>query len=223
MGVEYAHYLVVRDPNWIGDVDVARRVHAVLDHWQLVSGDPELFELNGGHSGKLLHRLADLTVAPPNLLVRYPHLDGRAVAAVMGPSYYASATDDDRYFQRISLVLGTDFRIGPNSEALGVRVVRPPVREGREVAAYSDGSHLWEFYDSYPADADTLPPVTRVDSRGDLPAGFTGAWRAGLILDCGKNLPRIDGWGFGVRVSAPFEADLETAFGTPLIEVGKVY
>lgn len=224
MGVEYAHYLLVRDPGWLGDIEVARRVHAVLERWQLFGGEPELFELVGGRRRKLRNRLLAIKHPPTNLLVRYPHVDGGlAVADVMGPSRYDTVEDDSRYFQRISIVVGTDFRIGPDSESLYIEVARPPTHDGDDVAPYPEGSCLWEFDDSYPADGSTLAPVTRIEARGKLPPGFTGVWRAGVVLDCGKDLPRIDSHGFGVRVNEQFRVDLEAAFGTKLVEVGRVY
>jgi hypothetical protein len=224
MGVEYAHYLLVRDPGWIGDIQVARRVHAVLEQWRLVGDEPELFELDGGRRRKLRGRLLSIKQPPPNLLVRYPHVDGgRAVADVMGPSRYDTVEDDSRCLQRISIVIGTDFRIGPDSESLYIEVIRPPVHDGDDVDSHPEGSCLWEFDDSYSADGGTLAPVTRIEARGKLPRGFTGVWRAGVVLDCGKDLPRIDSHGFGVLVNKRFRADLEAAFGTKLVEVGRVY
>ena len=223
MGVEYAHYLLVRDLRWSGGVEVVPRIHAVLDRRHLVSGEPQLFALEGGRKRKLRGRWATLKAPLPNLLIVYPHVDGRAVAEVMGPSYYDSVEDDWRYLQRISLVVGTDFRIGPCSESLYVEVVRPPLREGREVAPYAQGSHLWEFDESFPADDSVLPPEARIEAKRKPPAGFTGVWRAGVMLDCGKDLPRIDGHGFGLRVNEGFAAEFEAAFRTELIQVGRVY
>ncbi|VTS01372.1 unnamed protein product [Gemmata massiliana] len=224
MGVEYAHYLLARDPNWIGSVDVARRVRSMLDRRGLASGEPELFGLEGGRRRKLRGRLATSKALPANLLVRYPHVNGgRAVAEVVGPSYYAAVGEDERYFQGISVVVGTDFRVGPCSESLSIEVIRLPTRAGRDVIPYSKGSCLWEFDDSYPADESALPPATRIEAHGELPAGFTGVWRAGLMLDCGKDLPRIDDFGFGLRLSDRFAAELADAFGTHLVEVGRVH
>jgi hypothetical protein len=224
MGVEYAHYLLVRDAGRFGDIEVARRVHAVLAKWQLVGGEPELFSLKGGQEQKLKGRLTTLKRPPTNLLVRYPHVDGGpAVAEVIGPSFYQEADDEWRYFQHISTIVGTDFRIGPNSDALYIQVTRPPTLDGDDIASYPDGSCLWEFDDSYPADRSTFIPVTRIESRGQIPVGFTGVWRAGVMLDCGKDLPRFDQHGFGVRVHEQFRTDLEAAFGTQLVEVGRVY
>jgi hypothetical protein len=224
MGVEYAHYLLVRDPTWIGDLEAARRVHAVLEKWQLLGGEPELFALDGGKRRRLRNRLLTIKQPPTNFLVRYPHLDGGpAVAEVIGPSYYCEIGDAERYLQRVSVVIGSDFRIGPDSESLYIEVRRPPTRDGDDVEPSPEGSCLWEFDESYPADGDTSVPVTRIEARGKLPQGFTGVWRAGVVLDCGKDLPRIDNFGFGVRVNERFKADLEAAFETQLVEVGRVY
>jgi hypothetical protein len=223
VGVEYAHYLLVRDPGWFGDIEVARRVHAVLAKWQLVGGEPELFALEGGQEQRVKGRLTTLKRPPTNLLARYPKVKcGPAVAEVMGLSRYDLA-EEDRYFQRVSIVIGTDFRIGPNFDCLYIQVTRPPIHDGDDVAQYPDGSCLWEFDDSYPADRSTFIPVTRIEARGQVPVGFTGVWRAGVMLDCGKDLPRFDQHGFGVRVHKQFRADLEIAFGTELVEVGRVY
>ena len=224
MGVEYAHYLLVRDPGWFGDIEAARRVHAVLEQWQLVGGEPELFALDGGQQRKLKGQLMTLKRPPTNLLVRYPTVEGGpTVAEVIGPSYYSDVGDEWRYFQRISTVVGTDFRIGPESESLYIEVVHPPTRDGDGVDPYPESLDLRGIYQSYPADRSTFIPVTRIEARGDLPAGFTGVWRAGVVLDCGKDLPRMDPYGFGVRVNERFRTDLEAAFGTLLVEVGQVY
>lgn len=224
MGVEYAHYLLVRDPGWFGDIEAARRVHAVLEKWRLVGGEPELFLLEGGKRRKLRNRLLTIKQPPTNFIVRYPHVDGGpAVAEVIGPSYYCDVDNEERYFQRISIVIGTDFRLGPYSDSLYVEVTRPPNHDGDDVPPHSDGSCLWEFDDSYPADRNTSAPGTRIEARGKLPRGFTGVWRAGVVLDCGKDRPRFDQHGFGVRVNERFRTDLEAAFGTKVVEVGRVY
>src|SRR3954468_11307510 len=134
VGVEELHYFVVRDLGWTGGVDVARRVHAILERRELVSVRPELFDLHGGGSRKLRDRLMTLQNPPTNLLVDYPHVDGgRAVAEVMGPSYYASVKDRSRYFKRISVLIGTNSRIGPSPPSLNGQVIRPPLQSGREV------------------------------------------------------------------------------------------
>lgn len=225
MGVEYAHNLLVCDPAWTGGIEVARRVHAVLEHWRLVNDEPELFDLDGGRKRKLHGKLKTLKAPPVNLLVRHSFVEaGRAAVEVMGPSYYDSVADEERYFSSVSIVVGTDFRIGPISESLYIEVIRPPLREWEEVAPYPEGSHLREFDESYPADPTTTPPKTRIDAGSKPPTGFTGVWRGGVVLDCGKDLPRLpDSLGFSLRVNEQFVAELETAFGSPLVEVGRVY
>lgn len=224
MGVEYVHYMLVSDLTWIGAQDDVRRVDAVLDRWHLVGGEPQVYALDGGRRRKLSGGLKALDGKTKNLLVRYPHVDGgRSIAEVMGPSYFETVEDEWRYLQGLSLVIGTDFRIGPLSETVYVETVWPPLRSDREMFPLQSDLNLWEFHESYPADESVLPPETRVDTRGELPAEFTGVWRAGLILDCGKDLPRTDGNGFGFRVSHQFRGELETALGTALVEVGQIH
>ena len=94
MGVEYAHYLLAADPNWIGDINTARRVHDVLSRWQLVVTQPELFEVQGGQTKKLRGRLTTLKNPPANLLVRYSSVSGvPAIDEIVGPSHYECVGD----------------------------------------------------------------------------------------------------------------------------------
>lgn len=223
MGVEYAHYLLVRNTNWIGSLEIARRIHSILESHHLVAGTPDLFELRGGRKRKLRGRLDTLKALPRNLLVRYPRVDGgSAVAEVMGPSYYPSIGASDRYLQQVSLVIGTDFRIGPSSEALFIEVVRPPFQNGNAVPPYEQPDCMWEFDDSYPADGSTHPPQTRIQAVRKVPVGFTGVWRAGLILDCGKDLPKIGEHG-ELEINPQFVEEIRTAFEADLFQIGRVY
>jgi hypothetical protein len=224
MGVEYAHYLLAAHPAWIGDIGTARRVHEVLDRWQLVSSAPEVFGLSGGRMRRIRGSLEALRKPPVNLLVRYPFVsDVATIAEIMGPSYYPSAQIDPRYFQRIGLVVGTDYRIGPIDEQLDAEVVCPPSRDGHEVAQHAALDLCSEgVICSYPADETTIPPVVRLEPPARFPPGFAGVWRGGLTLDCGKDLPRIEGTP-PLRVNPVFAADMEEAFGTQLIQIGRIY
>jgi hypothetical protein len=223
MGVEYAHYLLAADPNWVGDVETARRVHEALKRWQLVSEPPQLFELLGGRTRKLHDALDALKKPPANLLVRYPFVSGvPTIADIMGPSFYPASEIGDRYFERISLLVGKDYRIGPMDEELYMEVVQPPTRKGQEVQPHNSDDIYPECHSSYPGDDGTVPPVLRLEPPERFPPGFTGVWRCGLMLDCGKDLPR-GADSRSVRLNQNFTAGIEAAFGTPLVQVGTIY
>jgi hypothetical protein len=224
MGVEYAHHFLVADPSWVGDVEVALRIHAVLTRWQLVSAPPEVFDLNHEPMQSIGTALDELKTSRTNLLIRYPHVQGvDTIAAIMGPSYYPPHEIGPRYFQEISVVVGTDFRIGAVDEKFYARVVQPPRRAGRAVRPHK-GLDLYSegCVTSYPADAATTPPIVQFEPAEGLPSGFTGIWRGSLQLDCGKDLPRIEG-AVPLRISAAFTQEIEQSFGARLIQIGRVY
>ncbi len=228
MGVEYSHGFYVPDLSRVYGVETARRVDDLLHRWELVSGPPKLFDLDGGRCRKVRAGLDRVTAPPANLLLRYGHVEGLpGIGRVMGPFEYESLPGEE-YLSDITLIVGPDFRTLPVSEAWHVEVTAPPRRNREPVEQYPDrpgGPH--EFFTSYPADTATEPPTARLEpGRPDLgqtvPGGFTGVWRAGLQIDCGKNLPA---WAYHSTGSDPlpnreFVADLEVVFGTNVVELG---
>lgn len=162
--------------------------------------------------------LATLT-SVRNVRIDYPFVTGTPqIAELMGPSYFPENQIGERYFQRIRFVVGCDFRLFPSNETYYVQLIAPPTQNGIAVLPHPDRL-------SFPANASTPAPVTQVHldeyCQDALPEGFTGIWRTGLELDCGKDLPRLEmGQSLPYR---PFVADPEEALGTCVVEIGYLY
>lgn len=226
--------------------ETAERITAVLQQWGIgdrfvvidldgPAGTPEPEE-----DATLLGFLSDINPLPDNALLQAtvtPH--GPEVGAVMGPT---SGPDTDyRYLSRISVLLGTDFRIGSFAESCFSQEVDPARdADGNNVAdidlEYRDvrsptSMELGDYYAMVPIELNQIvpsppavtPPVTSVTwepHAGSLSGGgYRGCFRAGLMLDCGKDVP--------AAVNAPlhnreFVNELAEAFGAPLTEVGMI-
>ena len=79
----------------------------------------------------------------------------------------------------------------------------------------------------YPAEAATTPPVVRITAGRPsdaklIPKGFTGVWRAALLLDCGKDLPAFAGKS-NTTPNRDFKAKVETALGAEVSQMGYFY
>src|SRR3982751_6901217 len=153
MGVEYQHHFFVRDPLWVGDQAVLARVAALLDQWELVSGPPGVYDIDGGRKRKASGRLGAMKRPPANLLPEWRGVFGaRGIERVMGPSEYPRLRAADRYFQRVYAVVGTDFRIFGSSEAFYVQVRQPAVENGQPVEGYDDFRRVpWACSQTFPA------------------------------------------------------------------------
>jgi hypothetical protein len=223
MGVEYKHWLLASDLAWVGDQSVAGRVHTVLQEWGLIAEPPVIYSLDEGRQKKLRGLPGQLDNPPRDLLVEYPMIEGKAIAEIMGPSYYPDDSIGERYFQKIALIIGSDFRVYDGGEATGTLIVKPPTQAGKHVSPYKD--YLPHSLDVYPATSDTEPPVTtfEVNSEGwPVPKGFKGIFRSGLALDCGKDLPAI----CEKQNTIPcrqFATAIQEAFGTDLVQIGLWY
>lgn len=228
MGVEYQHCFFARDLARIGDQAVLARVHDVLTEWEIAVEPPAVYDIDGGRKRKQRANLGRLVSPPRNLLAEWPMVDAEAsVERIMGPSYYPASQIGGRYFQQIMAVAGTDFRIFAGGELLSVEVHEPPVVRGRPAEAYDELRLGHACHQAYPGDAAARPPraTIRADARETtrlIPEGFNGIWRAGMILDCGKDLPAMA----GKRATVPntrFARDLADAFGAELVQIGFFY
>jgi hypothetical protein len=148
MGVEYRHFIVAHKPGWLPQPDTAIRVDAVLRDWSLVSSDPKLFDLTDG-ALRPVPGLIPETDPGAGLALIYPEVTGAAVKEVFGPSYYGE--EGYRYLHRISVVIGTDFRIHPSSEAIYFNVIAPPHDGMTPVEAYPEDEHSYRYNLCYEA------------------------------------------------------------------------
>ena len=221
MGVEYQHYFFVLDLAWEPDLPTARRVHEFLDHWSLVSGAPKICSLDEGRTRELNGRIEGMRSLPSNLLLWYPHVTGvPRIEEMMGPSYYPPAEIGERYLQRIMLVLGTDYRLFHGHELAYAELIEPVKDAGKPVKPFHREEAPYAIGEAFPAKPSTRAPKTRLranrpEQQRLLPEEFTGTWRSGLILDCGKDLPAF-AEKTNVLPSATFARELEDAFGTSL-------
>lgn len=214
MGVEYEHWFFVRDLTWTGDKAAAERVHRALHAWGLVPAKPTIHDLAGGGSTPVTRSLKDAPTIPPNLLLDYPMIETPKAEEIMGASAYPPGEIGPRYFQRLRLVLGTDHRL----LVAGERGLTDLVRS--DTTPYPTGDAPLPAYRTFP---DGPAPESTLTLEGGAPDGFSGVWRSGLGLDCGKDVPAFPTEGYGPIPCRAFVADLEAAFGTELVEVGWFY
>lgn len=228
MGVEYQHCFFVRDLGWIGDQSALTRVHAALAKWGLADAGPAVYDIDDGRRRKQRAEPGAIKDPPRNLLAAWPEaFDAAAIPQILGPSYYPASQIGERYVQQIIAVVGTDFRVFAGGEMFEAEIERPPVNRGAAAERYDERRLGHACHYAYAADAAAQPPVARL--RADrsvyghlIPPGFSGVWRAGLILDCGKDLPAFAGQVAAVPGTA-FAADLAEAFGTELVQTGFYY
>lgn len=216
MGVEYAHGLFVADLSWKPSWAAARAVVDVLAAWKLVAPAPQVFQV-GGETTEIAAARAFQGAMPANVLIKS---DGTEDKAVVEKIVGASAQDtDDRYIQSIEIVFGSDFKV-LMSEAHGLVVESPPTHDGMEIEVSDDYTVTWS--EIYPASWQATPPTIVAHGPVKLPRGFTGAWRSGVIIDCGKDVPAIVETGEPLPAKDLVDA-LERAFGTKLVEVSWIY
>jgi hypothetical protein len=226
MGVEYEHWFFASDPHWIGNIATARNVSNVLQNWGLiVDSAPELFSLDGGKAKKLKVPLDQLAMAPRNLIIQFPMCTTEIVEEIMGPSYYAEEEIGPRYFQAIVIIMGTDFRVYNGGETTFTQILHPPTRDGKLTSAYKPDFRFSYWSDVFPADEKATPPDANLIVEAEnwkVPKQFHGIWRAGLLLDCGKDLPSFMGKSNNIP-SKRFTRDVEKAFGTKILQIGQWY
>jgi hypothetical protein len=236
MGVEYCHTLVVQDPSWQPRPDTAARVDQVLRQWSLVSVDPEIYDLSETREYEMKppqerRRLyaRPVPVAPPGpgLALVYPDSAGPVIERIFGPSYYPEVSTDERYLYRITLIVGDDFRLHGHWMDLNfAEVVQPPTTNGAAVEPYAYRFPVGISGDAYPTHASTKPPTVNmhIEPAFERHIGwhdYAGFFRAALVLDCNKDLPKFAD-GKHLLPGRDFVDAISDAFGSPVIEFGRV-
>jgi hypothetical protein len=229
MGVEYKHYLIPADPDFVPAKQAIIHVYRLMEKWALLSGAPKIFDLTKGINTTLEDSLDSLEVGQ-GLAIEYPEVQGEAVRKIMGESYYTDdeITDGDRYIERFTFILGLDYRIHPGSEELSVTVINPPEENGVPIEPYCEEDEFLHYgihAQAYHSSLTTRPPEVEIsaadDERiiGEQP--FSGYWRTAFVIDCGKDLPKLGNTLYKIE-NRDFVKELEAAIGTALIEVGEV-
>src|SRR5690606_19484968 len=112
------------DPEFAGDVNVARRVHSVLERYGF-NLDHVAYDIGGGAFAELDRGVDALQQLPDNVLVRYGDTQGGSVQEIFGPSCFDELQAEDRYVQATTLVLGREWRVLVGGEALCVEPLSP--------------------------------------------------------------------------------------------------
>lgn len=233
MGVEYLHAIVVRDVNYTKIQPTARNVHAVLKRWGLTNGVPNRFNLKNCKRLWLSEGVDDeFPATVTNVVIEYTFPgDATGVELIFGPSFYPKISADERYLQRIQIVAGLDFKTSRGDDRYFVEISHPAMENGLPVKPDNKLANAYELSfgidEVIPASASTTPPVAHVKVARPIYADcfdptFSGVWRAGILFECGKDLPAFIDHDFRLP-NRLFVKEIEAAFGSEVCEYGIVY
>lgn len=228
MGVEYRHFLIPENPSFVPSSGVIKRMDAVLEKWKLKVGDPKIYNLNA-ESHSVVQAPLHTLIFGQGFGIEYPFVgdEGPAVASVVGPSYYQRVPDEDRYLQGLTFIVGLDFRIHSSSEIFNITVTKPPHEKGIPLEPYwENDDFLYTHEEAYHGTLSTTLPevVVKAGHKSQvIEPKFKGYWRTALIIDCGKDLPKVPNLGGFTIPNKEFINDIEEALGCKVIEVGNIY
>lgn len=228
MGVEYKHFLIPTNPSFVPGKDVFRKIDAVLNKWNLKTGEPEFYDVTEGAKQIVRTPLENLNFHH-GIVAEYPEVSGEAVVTIMGESYFHDEIDDeDRYFQGLTFIAGLDYRVHPSSQELNISVTQAPIENDSPIEPYCEIDE--DFYglhaEAYSCSLSTLAPIVSVKSVdakriiGDQ--AFFGFWRTAFAIDCGKDLPKLGSDIYKIK-NQDFINDFENALGCTVVEIGEVY
>ena len=224
MGVEYMHFLVVADKDWLPQPDTLARVDAVLKKWSLVGEAVTVYDL--ATMSATANNAIPAGDMGPGFAVSYEGTQGRPMQDLAGASYYDSVVAEDRYLQDVIAIAGADYRIQPSDEQFYFEVTSihsSADQQGQDVP-YPISKAFNEYQ---PAQASTKPPevkihLTRTEPRLHAWDHFNGFWRGAVVLDFGKDLPKFCET-LRALPAHEFVRELAEAFRGPLVEVGIIY
>jgi len=190
MGVEYKHFLISQDPSFIPGNDVIIRIDDVLSRWNLKKGDPKIYDLSNGIN-KIVTDPLDSLIFGQGLAIEYPGIEGVVASNIMGRSYYDNEVSvDERYIERMTFIVGLDFRIHPSGEELTMTVKTPPLENKIPITPYCENDEFLHYglhAEAYHSSASATPPKVDVwvaDNNRILGGqNFLGFWRTALIID----------------------------------------
>ena len=227
MGVEYKHFLIPADPNFVPERDVIAKIDALLEKWNLKTGIPKVLNLTNGMNTTVLESLDSLDFGQ-GMAIEYPGVEGDLVMEILGESYDDIA-DELRYIERFTFIVGLDYRIHPSSEELSMTVVKPPYENSLPITPYCEsdevlhyGLHAEAYNCSLSATAPEVDIWVADKDRIIGSQNFLGYWRTTFIIDCGKDLPKIGEESFIIE-NKEFLNDFEKALGSSIIEIGEIY
>jgi hypothetical protein len=231
MSVEYRHFLVVNEPNWVPKENTAMKVERVLHQWGLLKDITNAVDLSFGAYKEL--NQATTSINPgAGVAFAYSRVEGESVERIAGPSFYekkSSQPTEERCVEKIILVVGNDYRVHQSSPCNYFELISPPLLYGSPVLANNEKTK-WPFnllFDvSFPFHIEASPPIVRVHIEAYAKHlhswdNYQGFWRGGLVIDFGKDLPSF----IEEKHALPtrnFITDITTAFQGEIVEVGEV-
>ena len=227
MGVEYKQFLIPSDPTFIPQNEILVKLDTLLSKWNLKTGKPKVFDLTNGENTSIHQELNSIQLGH-GVAVEYPGIEGRQVRDIVGPSYFKDEVlDEERYIEKIILIVGTDYRIHPSGDEVYVKVKKPPKEDAKPVKHYSESDELYRLHaEAYSCSINATPPEVQISvedkERIIGEQNFLGYWRAALILDFGKDVPALSDKLFKLE-NEKFLSELEQAFECTLIQIGEVY
>jgi hypothetical protein len=229
MGVEYKHFLIPGDPTFVPAKEVIKTVDQVLAKWSLKTGNPKIYNLTNGLNTTVSEPL-DTVDFDHGLAIEYPGIEGLQVGKIMGKSYYGDDVPDEyRYIERITFIVGSDYRIHPDSQELTTTVKKPPFEGATPIKPYCESDEFLHYglhAESYHCSLSAKPPEVHiwvVDKKRIIGGQtFSGYWRTAFVIDCGKDLPK-QGDHLYTIANKDFLNDFENALGSKVIEIGEVY
>ena len=227
MGVEYRHYLVVNDANWLPQPDTMSRVGAVLSKWSLGEHPLQAIDLSSGQNREIEIDAASVNPGAGVAFV-YAGVEGDPIGRIAGPSLYDNVPATWRYTMKTTLVVGHDYRVQWSSESIYFEVAVPPSAGGKPIKENDDEDPFdILFAESFPSIGATSPPIVKVhiEEHAEHNIGWSdyqGFWRGALVIDFGKDLPR-----FVKEVhelpAREFVTAIGEAFRGPIVEIGEFY
>jgi hypothetical protein len=113
----------------------------------------------------------------------------------------------------VSVIFGVDFKV-LLSETCNAEVIEPPRNGSLQVDVSETRGSYSHHSRVYPATWSTTPPLTRAKTA------FSGVWRCGITIDCGKDIPAIADT---QPLPCALVRELELVLGTALVEQGFIY
>jgi hypothetical protein len=229
MGVEYKHFLIPSDASFVPGKEVIKKIDDVLSKWNLKTGSPKIYNIANGENTIVFEPLEHLDFGQ-GLAIEYGGVNGESVSKVMGESYFmGDIFDEDRYIERLTFIVGLDYRIHPANQELTVTVIKPPLEGAVPIEPYCEYDEFLHYglhAEAYNCTLSTIPPVVKIwtaDKKRVIgEQSFSGYWRTAFIIDCGKDLPKdIDN--LNKIKNKAFIDDIENALGSKVIEIGEVY
>ena len=229
MGVEYKHFLIPATATFVPSKDSIKKIDEVLAKWNLKTGNPKVYNLTNGENTTVSEPLDSLDFGQ-GIAIEYMGIEGSQAAEIMGESYYQDeASDEDRYIQRFTFIVGLDYRIHPSSEELSLTVKKPPFEGAIPIQPYCEYDEFLHYglhAESYHCSLSVTPPEVDIwvkdEKRIIGGQNFSGYWRTAFVIDCGKDLPKL-GDNLYTIANKEFINDFENAFGAKIVEIGEIY